>query len=321
MRIGCKTTITSVVLTLLLVALRPVYGGSVSSAGVSPAPGAVSVAPSAGARAANAAPMAPAPPMAGVSPLVLPNARTTGARGTLPVLVIPAQEMDPAASSRIAEDLSVMSRIIEKSVRDLRSDASGFVTAGDRVYGALFLPSDGFGPRVLRASGAHPKAIYIGGYGALFSLQVDFPLVPPPETSEPNKTAEKGDSVWAAAQRELTSPQTTSPVRTGMTPSRPYQPEAVENLRSTLIGLLKHATNIRGLEPESWLTILVQGPTAVQDQTGVAASNDPFTGIVGARPVGRTLLTLRAKKADIDLFAKGQLDSTQFQQRVQIVAN
>jgi len=41
----------------------------------------------------------------------------------------------------------------------------------------------------------------------------------------------------------------------------------------------------------------------------------------GTRSEGRTLLTLRAKKTDIDQYAKGQLDDTQFRQRVQIVTH
>jgi hypothetical protein len=186
------------------------------------------------------------------------------------------------------------------------------------MYGqTVFLPSDSTGPQILRASGGRPKAIYIGGYGAVFSLQVDFPLVPPPETPEPNKSTDKTDRVWAAAQRELVNPQPTIHLQPDVLQGAPYRVEAVENLRSTLIALLKHATNIRDLEPESWLTILVQGPSAVADPSQ-DSPGDQQVNPIGAHPTDRTLLTLRAKKADIDQLAKGPLEQTEFQKRVQI---
>jgi hypothetical protein len=97
----------------------------------------------------------------------------------------------------------------------------------------------------------------------------------------------------------------------------PYRPEAVENLRSALIAVLQHASNIRDLEPESWLTIVVQGCSTVADQPE-DSSGDQQGNLIGVRPTGRTLLTLRAKKADIDQLVKGPLGQTEFQKRVQI---
>jgi hypothetical protein len=208
-----------------------------------------------------------------------------------------------------------MNRIIEKSLRDLSDETYGALTTGPRIE--LFPPSDSAGPWILRAGSGRSRAIYVGGYGAVFSLQVDFPLVPPPEMPEPNKTAEKGDQVWAAAQRELANPSAPLAVRPGAPQGKPYRPEAVESLRSTLISLLQHATNIRDLEAESWLTILVQGPGAVQPAE--LPRHHEGAPIIGAYTTGTSLLTLRAKKTDIDQFAHGRLDQTQFQQRVQIV--
>jgi len=81
--------------------------------------------------------------------------------------------------------------------------------------------------------------------------------------------------------------------------------------------VLQHASNIRDLEPESWLTIVVQGCSTVADQPEDSKS-DQQGNTIGVRPSGRTLLTLRAKKADIDQLAKGPLEQTEFQKRVQI---
>jgi hypothetical protein len=310
-------------LILLAACARPAYSGSASAGQATPAPPS-SMAPVAmpSTTAPSGDALAPAAATARSSARQalshLSGVLAANPRTAAPVLVIPAKEMPPETCDRIVEDLSIMSRIIEKSLRDSPEEAYDFAMAGDRMYGqTLFLPSASTGPRILRASGGRPKAIYIGGYGAVFSLQVDFPLVPPPAAPEPNKSTDKTDRVWAAAQRELVNPQAALHTRLGVSQGRPYRPEAVENLRSTLIALLQHASNIRDLEPEFWLTILVQGPSTVVDQSQ-DSSGDQQVNLLGARPAGRTLLTLRAKKADIDQLAKGSLDQSEFQKRVQI---
>jgi hypothetical protein len=325
-----KITTKFALLALLTAGAQPAYSGSASAGKVGPAPvasTAPAAMPSAGPPSGGTLPPAATPirPSAGPPLSRLGSLIGANPRAAAPVLVIPAKEMPPETYDRIVEDLSIMSRIIEKSLRDASEQGYGLAVTADSIYGGaggiygqtLFLPSDSTGPRILRASGGQPKAIYIGGYGAVFSLQVGFPLVPPPETPAPNTTAEKGDQVWATAQRELVDPQAALRMRPGAPQGRPYRAEAVESLRSTLIGLLKHATNIRDLEPESWLTILVQGPSIVQDQPHDSPGAQQVN-LIGERATGRTLLTLRAKKADIDQHAKGQLDETQFQQRVQI---
>jgi len=310
-------------LVLVAACARLAYSGSASAGGPIPA-SASSMAPAAPpSRGASASTTATARSSAGQSLSRLRSVLGTNSRAAAPVLVIPAKEMVPETYDRIVEDLSVMSRIIEKNLRDGSEHGhdparmEGLYDGLAALYEQPFLPSASAGPRILRASGGRPKAIYVGGYGAVFSLQVDFPLVPP-EAPEPNKAADKGDQVWAAAQRELVNPPVSLPVRSGALQGRPYRSEAVEMLRSTLVSLLKHATNIRELEPESWLTILVQGPGTVQDQPEDLPGNQQVNLILGARTTGTSLLTLRAKKTDIDQFAKGQLDQTQFQQRVQI---
>ncbi|MCX5646058.1 MAG: hypothetical protein NTZ17_15470 [Phycisphaerae bacterium] len=328
-------------LILLAACARPAYSGSASAGEATPAP-ASSLAPAA--MPSTAPPLADAtvPATAAIRPSARQSiSRSRGLAGAnrraaAPVLVIPAKEMTPETCDRIVEDLSIMSRIIEKSLRDASEQGYGLTVTASGMYGGgggsygrgagiygqtLFLPSDSTGPRVLRSSGGRPKAIYIGGYGAVFSLQVDFPLVPPPETPEPNKTTDKADRVWAAAQRELVNPQAALHLRPGVSQGMPYRPEAVENLRSALIAVLQHASNIRDLEPESWLTIVVQGCSTVADQPE-DSSGDQQGNLIGVRPSGsgRTLLTLRARKADIDQLAKGPLEQTEFQKRVQITS-
>jgi hypothetical protein len=312
-------------LALLAAGVWPAYGGSADTAAVSPAPAATAVPVSPGALPPMAA---PSPSSADQMRLRLTRLPGDDLRGAVPVLVIPAQEMTPESYDRIVDDLSIMNRIIEKNTRTM-GEVGG-------IYGAVLAgPANIATPPILRASGGRPRPMFIGGYGAVFSLAVDFPLLPPPETPEPNKVAEKIDPTWAQAQRELQDPQAALRLQRGTAQGRVYRAEAVETLRNTLIGLLKHATNIRDLGPDAWLTILVQGPVSAtrdgETESGCAAGAGYLGGplseqhqvLILPKPgsEGRTLLTLRARKADIDQYAKGQLDDTQFQQRVQIVTH
>jgi hypothetical protein len=248
----------------------------------------------------------------------------TSPRGAVPVLVIPAKELDGEVFGRIVKDLTIMSRIIEKSIRNA-PELTNLAVVNElqqHLYGEdTFSRSERTGPRIVRSSQGRPKPMYVGGYGAVFSLEVAFPLLPPPEATEQDETASETDEVWAQAQRELLDPEGARRTRRRAPQGQPYSREAVESLRNTLVTALKHATNIRNLGPESWLVILVQGPSATVQEQRRRAPYGQQVDLVGGPAGGKTLLTLRARKADIDQYAKGQVDETQFQQRVQIVTH
>jgi len=235
---------------------------------------------------------------------------------TEPVLVVPGKPLDEQALGQAVQDLSIMSRIIEKN-------ALGEYSTSGSLWGMIeyksynMSVSTGMGPAALFPSVGRAKPMYVGGYGALFFIQVDYPLLPPPETLEEQPAGEQEDPVWADAKRSVLDPQARPmlPQEEGETPE-PYSREQVDTLRNALIATLKHATNIRVLEPGEWVTIVVQGvaPAAAQGSSPVP------TGLpLVAAPAGRTVLMLRATKADVDQYAKGQLDQKQFEQRVQTV--
>jgi hypothetical protein len=305
-----RIIIPPALLIILALCPRPASGGSASAGATNSAP----------------APGVPTAPSSSRSVALsrLYNSLAANTRAAPAVLVIPGREMASEIYDRIVEDLSVMSRIIEKSLHAPSEGlydslvTTGLYTKGGRYGQSLLLPSDGAVPPILRSSGGRPKSMYVGGYGAVFSLRVNFPLVPPPETPKAANAAEPTDPVWAAAQRELAEPESIARSRRAGPAGPPYKAEAVEELRNTLTADLKHAANIRDLEPDSWLLILVQGSTAVPEQP--QSLSDDQASYPTAPAAAGTLLTLRAKKADIDQFAKGQLDETQFCQRVQTVA-
>lgn len=311
-----KIAIQVVSLAMLSQWTQSAHGAAVQPAATMSTGSSVSAAPAAG----------PAVVPATNAPVV----RSTGfpseigyaaSRGGVPVMVIPAREMEAEAFSRIVMDLSVMSRIIEKGIHDAPAPYDDMMARElEDIYGSeMFGQLGDTRLRILRSSKGRPRPMYVGGYGAIFSHEVDFPLVPPPEMPSQEQTTEPTDQVWAQAQRELLDPQAATRQRRAPQ-AEPYRQEVVEGLKNALTDALKHATNIRDLEAEAWLTILVQGPApTVQSLPADSLYGAPFSPLVGPRSTARTRLTLRARKADIDQYAEGQLDGAQFQQRVQTV--
>jgi len=247
--------------------------------------------------------------------------RLAAGPGPLPdaVLVIPGKPLDPQAVGQIAEDLSIMSRIIQKNALAEYQGAGG--PGGYGAYRDFVWISglDAIGPDVLFPAPDRPKPMYLGGYGAVFFIQINYPLLPPPQTPQEQPATQQEDPIWAQTKRDVLEPQANVvlPQEAGK-PAEPYSRELVDTLRNALITTMKHATNIRVLEPSEWIAIVVQGPAAVP-QMGqnppTTANTRPVVGIA----VGKTMLTLRATKADVDQYAKGQLNQQQFEQRLQIV--
>jgi hypothetical protein len=250
-----------------------------------------------------------------------------GGAGT--VLVVPTAETKPQDLAAITQDLNIMLRILEKELNpDRRDRLSGFYwdkISGLGHYKSFFSGDD-------RAA----RAIYVQGYGALFLLKVDFPLSPPPETPQEKKTEEDIDSVWAETKREIYTPEDAERRRSGRSSrhqrgrsEEKYDAQKVENLKTTLVKTLKHAANIRILKPDESVILTVTGSgesgggiTAIAT-TKIVGHEDHNTRIVEELAPGglsTTMLVIRAKKSDIDGFAKAELDFDQFRQRAQILA-
>ena len=195
-------------------------------------------------------------------------------------LVIPTAEIKPEDLITIMEDLNVMARIFDKKLAQLQPLRARF--------------RSGLGWTFSSRDSCSTGAMYIQGYGALFLTNVDFPLSPPPKAEEVKETEEEAiDPVWEQMKQEMYEPEDVSRRRrTDDRPEEKYDPEKVENLKSTLIKALKHAANIRGLKPDEWVNVAT-----------VSSS---------------TILTVRAKKSDIDTFSKGELDFDEFRQKVVI---
>jgi len=242
------------------------------------------------------------------------------------VLVIPTSEMKAEDLATIVEDMTVMSRIIDSQLGKEESRHIWFT-------GGMFGQS------------SMAETMYLQGYGALFLKKVDFPLSPGPAMQEEEKQTkeESVDPVWDKMRQEIYEPKEDRRRREER-PEENYDAEKVENLKINLIKALKHTTNIRNLKPEESVILTVTGsgssygdygrggyggysmtlPGTERGQVIVQNKDKKSMSIVSqALPsdlevTSATVLIIRAKKSDIESFAKGDLDFDKFRERVLI---
>jgi len=231
------------------------------------------------------------------------------------VLVIPSAEMEVENLAAITEDMSVMSGIFDKQLNQSKE-----TNVKRRVYGD-FNPFLGYGNPTT-------EAIYLEGYGALFLMKINILLSAPPESPQKEKSDEDTDPVWSQMRREMYEPEGVQKRRENDLPEQKYDAEKVETLKTNLIKTLKHATNIQALEPEQLVILTVigdrHGSAVTVTQSNAYGRSTGKSRVVQIAPAGETnsllptVLTISAKKSDIDAFAKGEIDYDQFRQRTGI---
>jgi hypothetical protein len=277
-----------------------------------------------------------------------PGYRPAIVRGPLEeVLIVPSAELVPEVAAETAEDMQVMLHILREKLSEPRMIMGVWTDYGD------FFGGDG------------REAFYLQGYGALFVMQIDFPLSfasPQPEAAEPGR--ETVDPVWQRARQRLHSPRG---VRRPHLYGHSSQTDraSFEQFKEDLLRSLKHAANIRHLDPNEKviLTIIGQGQGALPGSEfsgggsfsgggggtwgfeggswsysggsfgygggssyGDSGAYSRGTGRSGygsrrsatGAPGATAVLTVQARKADVDAFAAGELDFDAFCQRVKI---
>jgi hypothetical protein len=261
-----------------------------------------------------------------------------GSRRANSVLVIPNQEIKAEEILKINEDINVMSRIfVEKLDQErLAPSSMSWAFAGSRgmTYGF---------PTFFGRNGSTTGSMYLQGYGALFLMKVDFPLSAPPEVQEKQEEQtekEDVDQVWQQTRQQMYEPRETSRRRHGRAEREEvkYDPEKVENLKKTFIQALKHATNIRILKPDESVVLSIAGSDISSNVVGIMTNRTDQIMVVekaGGKQISRvyegglpddikfsspTVLIIRAKKSDIDSFAKGDLNYDGFRQSVKILS-
>ena len=254
-------------------------------------------------------------------------------------LVIPTADIGAEEVARIGEDMQVMSHILVKSAATAMAQAEQFLAE----FGDL-LTSD-------RGS---PQAIYLQGYGALFIIETDIILSPPEgmEAPDPAPPEKEVDKTWQQARDELFSPEHTR--RRSQLPEK-YDSRRVEALKREIVKSLKHAANIRQLQQNEWVVVTVTngrrsggnaggygffeyystntgrstayggqggggfgGAAGFGGGGGLGGGAGRGAALGGAGAARATVMTIRAKKPDVDDFAKGKVDFEKFRQKVQI---
>ena len=146
----------------------------------------------------------------------------------------------------------------------------------------------GLGERPVRSQ-------YLDDYGALFMVDVNFPLLPLPsiETNLVENAKPATASTWEQAWQELYgAPRPPEPtLGIAWTPEdrteQAFDAEKVERLRQSLFEAIKNAANIRQLTAD-------------------------LDGNLG--DITRAIMTLQAKTTDIDRFAQGEITPEQFRE-------
>ncbi len=263
------------------------------------------------------------------------------------VLVIPTASVSVDEFAETSEDIRVMQQIL----RDMLSEPR-------MILGVLYDYGDFLG-----AGSRRNNAFYLQGYAVLFVMEVDFPLSPAvsPDVDADRQPQTPVDPVWQRARQRLYSPRD-SGLRSRMQPN-PRDQMNFEQFKEELIDTLKHAANIRHVDPNESIILTVVGQNADYGQAVPAPSRGGFSGGAGGYfeggsysysggsfgagggssyadsrsyvsgsgrgqavrrvPSGlgasaTTVLTIQAKKADVDAFSTGRIDGEQFRQRTKV---
>jgi hypothetical protein len=245
------------------------------------------------------------------------SASGSSAGKTESVVLIPDKPMDTKIMGQLTEDIQVMAIILEeKATAD--QNASGQGGSGSAIgtsTGTGWMSFNIFG-----SGSSGVKTMYLGGYGIIFTLDVDFPLVlikgaeEKPQVSQ----AEKKDEVWQRSKSKLKGEDKTVEKDKDKAPALVFDQDKVKQLQKDLTAALKHAANIRNMEPREKIVIVVR---SVID--GEVLSRQIMEGAekTEKEPVSipTSVMTLRADKQDIDAFAADKIDLDKFTGKVSVI--
>jgi hypothetical protein len=231
------------------------------------------------------------------------------------ILLVPTEQIEPEKFSAITEDINVMARIFDKDIEPRRSHWQHWP---------------------FRHDDEATRAIYIQGYGVLFLTKVDFPLAPPPEI-QVEKADSGTDPVWQRAKQEMYPSQigvkgggttivsnqhgTSYLVSKHTSMATDYDPDRVDELKRKLLRLLRHATNIRNINDQEWITLAVTGASqpVIIKQVIVTSDKAESVPIIQKTSNASSVLTICVKKADVDAFAQDKLDFDKFREKAEII--
>jgi hypothetical protein len=237
-------------------------------------------------------------------------------------LIVPRGDATEDQLADFQEQLTIMSRILTKAADPESAGRGGF---------QFKLAGFGFG------GGSDLDALYLDGYGAVFLVDVDYPLVEPPKGGEKKATVPGDkDLTWEKTRRELAGVPGADEELPGDDaegePGKSFDADRVAALRKRLIESFRHAANLKALkEGADRVTVVVSGRGGGAGIVRVEGGKTITSGVAGYVRKGETLrsidlrphrgrgaqqLTLTARKGDIDLFAAGRLSTDEFSRKV-----
>jgi hypothetical protein len=142
-------------------------------------------------------------------------------------------------------------------------------------------------PLLLRSGQRSLESLYLDGFGVLFSVNVNFPLVAPPASTMKENEDTTGSDDWNQARRELYGKRGTresaNPFGSGIVP---FDADQVGALKKALLEALKNSANIRNLKSDESVVVTVFGTESVAAPRGAGGEVASATGRYGrgARP-------------------------------------
>lgn len=240
------------------------------------------------------------------------------------VLLVPSGQSAREESLALTEDLTIMCRVFDRLL-----EQAGLKESNVPAISGYFLSPDGgrWLRRIVDPPADRTGCLYIQGYGPLFVMGVEFPLVPPPVTEAAAEPNEPADPLWNQVRQETYAPQTARRIDRPA-PRNEYNALKVQQLKKTLTRALKHAANIRAVDQNASLTVVVKGlaasapsssgPWALRSQARWDVRGAPVADATES-PGATSMLTLRAGMEDIRALASGQITDDEFRQRIELI--
>ena len=208
---------------------------------------------------------------------------------------------------QLSEDLPIMLRILEKAADIQRK--SEFTAMNIRLVSM---------PPVQRM-------MYLEGYGAIFFLDVPFPLIQNQNAKDTKEAATKSNSEWEAAKREVLNQHDpfAGDLKGEYVGIPKYDEQKVSQLKKSLTESLKNVANIGQLKPDEKVTVIVQNQTSsdLNQPMMFVTAGKMKSGKVEIQEYGfktSNVMTLSVQKRYAEEYLKGDLSEEKFAENVTV---
>lgn len=217
-------------------------------------------------------------------------------------LILPGENPDPNQLRQLHEDMVVFSEILQEGLRPLLIRPDEIAADSSGAFNGSNQPN---------------YCTYIEGYGAVFLLYVDFPLIGRGDSGFSPK-ADRKDLVWETAKERIWNSRS-SRKQTEV----PYDPQRIERLKDNLMETIRHGSNIRGLSEKEWIVVAVQcRPPRIQIGFeyfyGKTSTGVTTPGAANGRN-NPSALILRVPKGVVNAFAEDRLAKEDYRKKVHVI--